>query len=929
MWLLQGVEALAGIRIYLLPEQTISIGRKGCEIIVPQDMSVSRKHASITVGSNPVEYVGKLDARCSVTVEDHASKYGTRVKDKRIETCELQQGDIIALGTQKSQFRLDWHPMVIGYSALKESALDKLQRLAMKLDFKISRDWKPGVMTHLYMQQIEPTSKVIQALVDMVPLVNEEWLDVLDGSLSANSTHAVIPSPEAYMPPVAPDPHHEHLPITYDPRPQRKSLFKGKTFVFFGEPKRKEIKSIITHASGQLLDFSPTGATNADTIIQQLSTYSEPNIIRPPTTQLSAVDWEDLCEAVTLLRARMIDEEEVSYAILVTSTKTFCNPRAKQPAITSASAHNPAISTESVDASLPFDLLSTAPPTTRRLLPFGKAAKLTTPSKKTLISSNSILSDVLGDPQGPRVQEELAPVAKMASSDALASLLKRRAASSEVGFSQTSETPSKVSQRSKALELFFAQDDDDAMQDDKDGEPETTEGAETGRAPDAKVRKESQDSNAAESLKTFNLEQKRPLQEVQDVEMKDAPAKKRGRGLVLREADEKVAQKIAEEVTLEKKEASRKEEESRKMEMAKHVDEFGEDEQKIHNVTVILTCPLVKSSETQAQTPRRARKAYTGPNFKRFKKTQNVRLEEPLGFIRLVPYVRGDLDELDESMEEDPAPIPSRTVVWDADIDDMDDATPTTRRPAERPNRPTINASPAPKARYNQAPPSSQLEGSSPPDNRYKLRTTASFRIMARQDTLVNAYMYKFCKVAKCTNFGTLVADEGKSESVKEFETRILELVDQFTRPPFTIQRLCELTVNPTLYHRTLPKYLRALEKILLVTSSSEDFTETKQDDALSNGHLPDALDNGVVMQPINEMSSEGLTNSLITSTMDINTAPALQLITFNHSGEHLSLHTSEDKTDESVHGPTAADAMDLASADTQHEPEAGAAKDA
>ena len=38
-------------------------------------------------------------------------------------------------------------------------------------------------------------------------------------------------------------------------------------------------------------------------------------------------------------------------------------------------------------------------------------------------------------------------------------------------------------------------------------------------------------------------------------------------------------------------------------------------------------------------------------------------------------------------------------------------------------------------------------------------------------------------------------------------------------RPPFTIQRLCELTLCPEEHHPNVWKYLRALEKVLLVTS--------------------------------------------------------------------------------------------------------------
>lgn len=42
--------------------------------------------------------------------------------------------------------------------------------------------------------------------------------------------------------------------------------------------------------------------------------------------------------------------------------------------------------------------------------------------------------------------------------------------------------------------------------------------------------------------------------------------------------------------------------------------------------------------------------------------------------------------------------------------------------------------------------------------------------------------------------------------------------------PPFTIQRVCELCIRPKQHYKTVGKYLRAVEKSLLVTSSWNAF---------------------------------------------------------------------------------------------------------
>ncbi|KAG4100154.1 PPP4R2-domain-containing protein [Neocallimastix lanati (nom. inval.)] len=56
-------------------------------------------------------------------------------------------------------------------------------------------------------------------------------------------------------------------------------------------------------------------------------------------------------------------------------------------------------------------------------------------------------------------------------------------------------------------------------------------------------------------------------------------------------------------------------------------------------------------------------------------------------------------------------------------------------------------------------------------------------------------------------------------ESVEDFQMRIWSILDSFDEPPFTIQRLCELTTISHEQHKTVWKYLRAIEKVLLVTS--------------------------------------------------------------------------------------------------------------
>ncbi|KAF9904542.1 hypothetical protein EC991_002602 [Linnemannia zychae] len=62
-------------------------------------------------------------------------------------------------------------------------------------------------------------------------------------------------------------------------------------------------------------------------------------------------------------------------------------------------------------------------------------------------------------------------------------------------------------------------------------------------------------------------------------------------------------------------------------------------------------------------------------------------------------------------------------------------------------------------------------------------------------------------------------------ETPQGYHDRIKGLLDAFPSAPFTIQRVCELVSNPTEHHTNLIKYLRAVEKVLMITSSINEFS--------------------------------------------------------------------------------------------------------
>ncbi|GAB6021196.1 Serine/threonine-protein phosphatase 4 regulatory subunit 2 [Chamberlinius hualienensis] len=58
--------------------------------------------------------------------------------------------------------------------------------------------------------------------------------------------------------------------------------------------------------------------------------------------------------------------------------------------------------------------------------------------------------------------------------------------------------------------------------------------------------------------------------------------------------------------------------------------------------------------------------------------------------------------------------------------------------------------------------------------------------------------------------------------SFEDMHSKLLNTLEEFSGAPFTIQRLCELVVHPDKHYKRVDKFLRALEKDLLVVSTIE-----------------------------------------------------------------------------------------------------------
>lgn len=95
-------------------------------------------------------------------------------------------------------------------------------------------------------------------------------------------------------------------------------------------------------------------------------------------------------------------------------------------------------------------------------------------------------------------------------------------------------------------------------------------------------------------------------------------------------------------------------------------------------------------------------------------------------------------------------------------------------------------------------------------------------------------------------------------ESMKTF---ILEKLDTFAAAPFTVQRICELLTTPRKEYNRIDKYMRALEKNILVVSTTEPGNRrtTENGEGIVNGleseHLlePNSTNNDINVEEMDD----------------------------------------------------------------------------
>ncbi|XP_019405786.1 PREDICTED: nibrin isoform X2 [Crocodylus porosus] len=300
------------------------VGRKSCAILIQNDQSISRNHAVLMV-SPPESNLSQSVTVPVLTVKD-TSKYGTFVNGEKLlnETSKtLKSGDRVNFGVFESKFRIEYEPLIVCSSCLDVSGKTALNQAILQLGGLVVNEWTEKC-THLAMVSVKVTVKTICALICGRPIIKPDYFVEFIRSVQAKQQ---LPTLESFYPPVD-EPSIGTEKVDLSMRHERKTIFRGKTFMFLNAKQHKKLSPSVILGGGEAKlmteerkDISLLVAPNVCVIdvgltdSQALASESARNWIHSVMTVLQSKDL------------RPIPEAEIGLAVIFGSTERYCNPQ--------------------------------------------------------------------------------------------------------------------------------------------------------------------------------------------------------------------------------------------------------------------------------------------------------------------------------------------------------------------------------------------------------------------------------------------------------------------------------------------------------------------------------------------------------------------------------------------------------------------------
>lgn len=312
MWILSPLLP-GGETLYLLPSKEYVVGRKNCDVLLPNDQSISRVHAHLTTTDQ------------SLTLKD-ASKYGTFVNGQRLAAnapVNLKSGDNVTFGVFDSKFSVELQRPVVCSSCLDNDGKASLSQALSVVGGKLVNSWTQDC-THLVMPSAKVTVKTICALLCCRPIVKPEFFSEL--SRAAQQKQAP-PKTESFIPELD-EPSLNKEDVNLRANPVRQRLFTGKTFIFLSAKQLKRLSAAVTFGGGstQLLE---EGSLPRDLLESPQTCVIDATATSSQTlSSFSATEWANSVKNIVQRKGlRVIPESEIGLAAIYASCERHCNPR--------------------------------------------------------------------------------------------------------------------------------------------------------------------------------------------------------------------------------------------------------------------------------------------------------------------------------------------------------------------------------------------------------------------------------------------------------------------------------------------------------------------------------------------------------------------------------------------------------------------------
>ena len=314
----------------LVPGSIYKIGRMegDNDITCPQDSSVSKRHASITVMTRSPQ------ARPEVVLEDVGSKYGTHLNDgilaesQRLATNKgvsralkkprvMSAGDRVRFGVAYSIFRLMWIDLEVTGSMLRDkeersNLAGWLEPVGAKL-----QDSMTDKTSHLVMSNISLSIKVVNCLAKGVPIVTSQFFRDLGQSIK---TRQPLPLEENFVPPVSNNSSESVLrdpSISFQVNYERAKLFAEKRIIFFDKKQFQQNKLSCQLAGADVIMWEDD---------MDIGSITREDVVIKPVSVSNKETWVDVSTRLTSLSLAPCPHTDLYLAIVHCSTAHHCNP---------------------------------------------------------------------------------------------------------------------------------------------------------------------------------------------------------------------------------------------------------------------------------------------------------------------------------------------------------------------------------------------------------------------------------------------------------------------------------------------------------------------------------------------------------------------------------------------------------------------------